>query len=212
MKQKYRIDVTTKANVYRNYYNVVVENPMTCETVFRAVENLAPDSEKPRGKPEHLYCYSGDDASKLFCYTAHFARGDGDPIKIAVDAFDEKQAEEGMRRSMHAEYVKEIDRLGIEPAAFWQEHERTKGPLVGGFISIECIVIDGLYIIHGSKGEFHVDTEGVIVFDATNIHSDEWTQNPDYPVEDWKYEVANEDTRLGYEAWCRHKAELESGQ
>lgn len=28
-----------------------------------------------------------------------------------------------------------------------------------------------------------------------------WQDNPAHPVEDWKYEVANDHTRLGYTAW-----------
>jgi len=28
-----------------------------------------------------------------------------------------------------------------------------------------------------------------------------WDEDPCWPVEDWKYEVANDDTRLGYHAW-----------
>lgn len=28
-----------------------------------------------------------------------------------------------------------------------------------------------------------------------------WGKHPDHPVEDWQYEVANGDTRLGYWEW-----------
>jgi acetyl-CoA acetyltransferase len=31
----------------------------------------------------------------------------------------------------------------------------------------------------------------------------------DFPVEDWKYEVANDDTILGYAEWNQHKLETE---
>ena len=30
-----------------------------------------------------------------------------------------------------------------------------------------------------------------------------WDEHPQYPVEDWKYEVANDDTRLGYLEWVK---------
>lgn len=30
-----------------------------------------------------------------------------------------------------------------------------------------------------------------------------------YTVEDWKYEVCNGDTRLGYREWVEHRMELE---
>lgn len=32
-----------------------------------------------------------------------------------------------------------------------------------------------------------------------------WDEYPDYPLEDWKYEVANNDTRLGYWEWIEAK-------
>lgn len=32
-----------------------------------------------------------------------------------------------------------------------------------------------------------------------------WDKDEDYPVEDWQYEVANNDTRLGYWAWVDAK-------
>lgn len=34
-----------------------------------------------------------------------------------------------------------------------------------------------------------------------------WDSNPDYPVSDWKREVANDATRLGYWDWVEHKQE-----
>ena len=34
-----------------------------------------------------------------------------------------------------------------------------------------------------------------------------WEQHPDYPVEDWQYEVGNDDTRLGYWEWVSHRIE-----
>lgn len=38
---------------------------------------------------------------------------------------------------------------------------------------------------------------------------DHWTDNPDHPVADWQYEVANEDTRLGYREWCENQHDME---
>jgi hypothetical protein len=34
-----------------------------------------------------------------------------------------------------------------------------------------------------------------------------WDEHPKYPLEDWKYEVVNEDTRLGYWEWVNSKIE-----
>lgn len=36
---------------------------------------------------------------------------------------------------------------------------------------------------------------------------DPWASDPDYPVEDWQYEVANGDTRRGYQEWLRARRE-----
>ena len=36
-----------------------------------------------------------------------------------------------------------------------------------------------------------------------------WGEFPEHPVDDWKYEVANGDTRLGYWTWVANKLELE---
>ena len=35
-----------------------------------------------------------------------------------------------------------------------------------------------------------------------------WSEDPDYPVADWKYEVANDDTRLGYWEWVENQKEI----
>lgn len=37
-----------------------------------------------------------------------------------------------------------------------------------------------------------------------------WTEDPEYPKEDWEYEVANGDTRLGYQDWVSHQRESNS--
>jgi len=34
---------------------------------------------------------------------------------------------------------------------------------------------------------------------------DPWKEHPDYPMADWRYEVANEDTVRGYQDWVRAK-------
>lgn len=34
-------------------------------------------------------------------------------------------------------------------------------------------------------------------------------EDPDYPIEDWKYEVQSGDTRLGYEQWVESRKESE---
>jgi hypothetical protein len=36
-----------------------------------------------------------------------------------------------------------------------------------------------------------------------------WENHPNYPLDDWKAEVANDDTRLGYHEWVMHKIEAD---
>lgn len=43
--------------------------------------------------------------------------------------------------------------------------------------------------------------------------ADPWTEDPDWPVEDWKYDVQNDGTRRGYADWVaanREYAEYEA--
>ena len=35
-----------------------------------------------------------------------------------------------------------------------------------------------------------------------------WDSDPDYPVSEWQYEVANDDTRLGYWEWVEWVREI----
>ena len=34
-----------------------------------------------------------------------------------------------------------------------------------------------------------------------------WDDDPDFPSKDWRYEIDNEDTRLGYHEWCARQRE-----
>jgi len=38
-----------------------------------------------------------------------------------------------------------------------------------------------------------------------------WGEHPEHSLEDWRYEVANDDTRLGYWEWVAHRIEGEQG-
>jgi len=35
-----------------------------------------------------------------------------------------------------------------------------------------------------------------------------WGNHPDYPIEDWRHEVADDNTRLGYHEWVDHQREI----
>jgi hypothetical protein len=48
--------------------------------------------------------------------------------------------------------------------------------------------------------------DGVLPDDLKPSH---WAENATYPVEDWKYEVANDDTRQSYAEWVTSKREAE---
>lgn len=37
-----------------------------------------------------------------------------------------------------------------------------------------------------------------------------WGEHPDYPVDDWREEVANNDTRLGYWEWVESQIRMNS--
>lgn len=39
-----------------------------------------------------------------------------------------------------------------------------------------------------------------MICDHIRLHGP-WGEHPDHPLSLWKYEVANDDTRLGYWAW-----------
>lgn len=39
--------------------------------------------------------------------------------------------------------------------------------------------------------------------------SDYWNDNDDFPIENWQYEVANADTRLGYHDWIESQKNQE---
>lgn len=40
-----------------------------------------------------------------------------------------------------------------------------------------------------------------------SLVDDVWASDPDYPVEDWRAEVTQDDTRLGYWDWVAHQKE-----
>lgn len=53
---------------------------------------------------------------------------------------------------------------------------------------------------------------GVAIMQDGKTVTSHWDNHPDYPVEDWQYEVANGDTRQSYREWCTSKAEQAEGE
>lgn len=50
-------------------------------------------------------------------------------------------------------------------------------------------------------------------YDTPELGADYWGEDADFPVGDWQFEVANDDTRLGYWDWVlthREHAEAEA--
>ncbi len=46
----------------------------------------------------------------------------------------------------------------------------------------------------------------------SNDELDPWRdEDADYPLADWRYDVANNDTRLGYRDWVEHNKESRDG-
>lgn len=64
-----------------------------------------------------------------------------------------------------------------------------------------------------SCGSFADGEEAQRIVDLHNVQLekpvDVWANDPDYPIEDWRDEVSNDDTRLGYWVWVASKKEQE---
>lgn len=40
-----------------------------------------------------------------------------------------------------------------------------------------------------------------------DAHGGHWGEHPDFPVRDWRHEVADDTTRLGHWSWVAHQLE-----
>lgn len=68
----------------------------------------------------------------------------------------------------------------------------------------------GSLLVTTEQGSFEVQID--LVTDASLTHRSEyhggiWGEHPDHPSADWRIEVENQDTRLGYWDWVGAKAE-----
>jgi hypothetical protein len=48
--------------------------------------------------------------------------------------------------------------------------------------------------------------------DTDDLLGGHWGKHPRWPVEDWQYEVANGDTRLGYWDWVNNMLDIHGGR
>lgn len=57
--------------------------------------------------------------------------------------------------------------------------------------------------------DFLVNNWEEVLGDESSLSSlgDPWSEDPEFPVADWQYEVQNNDTRLGYHEWVEHRKE-----
>jgi hypothetical protein len=61
-------------------------------------------------------------------------------------------------------------------------------------LKIQAVLRNGVYSFHSVEM-------------APEAPTDHWADDDEFPVSDWRYEVANDDTRLGYRDWvgeCRN--------
>ena len=57
-------------------------------------------------------------------------------------------------------------------------------------------------------GEWWVDDSDEGPEEIPEPQPSHWDDQPEHPVEDWRYEIANDDTRLGYLDWCAAREEM----
>ena len=56
------------------------------------------------------------------------------------------------------------------------------------------------------------DVRAVITdFKVVDTEENDLTDEEKWPIEDWRYDVANGDTKLGYAEWVKHNKESEEG-
>ena len=60
-------------------------------------------------------------------------------------------------------------------------------------------------------GEWTFDTVVIEPPSLRELQEDMWVYDPAYPVADWRYEVQNDDTTLGYWEWVEHMREADDG-
>ena len=80
----------------------------------------------------------------------------------------------------------------------------TKGECSKGFNTHGEVNVLLNTVTHGN-GEYPIVFNGYsLAQDAEQLrkaHGGHWESHPDYAIEDWRYEIANDDTRLGYWEW-----------
>lgn len=65
-------------------------------------------------------------------------------------------------------------------------------------------------LLQQAASEKQTGTRKSCVTDQNDPNFDAWAEHPTWPRSDWKYEVANDDTVLGYWQWVEHQIEASS--
>ncbi|WP_305910544.1 hypothetical protein Q9L42_020525 (plasmid) [Methylomarinum sp. Ch1-1] len=66
--------------------------------------------------------------------------------------------------------------------------------------SLIFVLPEGALSTKAASDFVHIDTRNE--YSMSNEH-------PDHPLDDWRYEVINEDTHLGYNDWVHHRIEAD---
>jgi hypothetical protein len=97
-----------------------------------------------------------------------------------------------------------LRQLQIGDEVYWQAPDDTvgKGPWkIKGFLGVEPAItsLDSLVLMDGAAGKIAAHARELCCAHPGDL----------FPEDDWMYEVANRDTRLGYAEWVIHRAEAE---
>lgn len=144
-------------------------------------------------------------------------------ISVVVDADDEDEAmEEAMQRLSRYTYVREGATITVIGSTRYEvehflagndtrDHEVAMWAVVDSFANPETD--DVIVAVHTDAGRAAADAAQrnllAPMFDRIDQAEavDPWAENPTYTVEDWAYEVSNNETRLGYQDWVANKIE-----
>lgn len=74
-------------------------------------------------------------------------------------------------------------------------------PRVGEFGGGACVIFADRVVFETTRAMLERVLAGASDASASRETDDVWGQDPDHPLADWRTEVANDDTRLGYWRW-----------
>lgn len=111
---------------------------------------------------------------------------EGGSYGTVVEAKDHEQAEELARAEMRATYAQEGD--GEYDDDYLDERNMN-------WHLVDCFDLDNFIEAH-----------------IRHKPEDVWAADENYPVEQWQYEVEEDNTRLGYWEWVEHQKEMNADE